>query len=167
MSTKLETTNIPVWLLAHHCRVASERYSDNAVALVNMEYDQDDKLVMQFRKQADEARALADALSTAVIINGSEIRDELVIEVTSEIEEEELVTAEEFYTERELEILQDRCIYHAVFATVGEFGMEENDFLDWLANRKTPFATAMNRMSACLEAYEEFLEKTVVDRMPI
>ena len=76
-------------------------------------------------------------------------------------------TAEEFYTERELEMLFQECITHAVFSWVGEFGKEEYDFLNWLATDKVSFKNAMTFMSSYLETYTESLEKSGIERVEI
>ena len=43
------------------------------------------------------------------------------------------------YTNRELEIIEEVCIEHAVFAFIEEYGKVEGDFIQWLSDNDVPY----------------------------
>jgi hypothetical protein len=53
------TTRVPLWILAHNCRLAGDTYQRHIDDLLKAGYEYFDQLVLQFAKQRDDALTLA------------------------------------------------------------------------------------------------------------
>ena len=63
------------------------------------------------------------------------------------------------YTRDQREALQSWSVFHAVFAFIEEYGKEESDFIEWLAQRGESFSDAITNCSNLVEIYANELSK--------
>ena len=63
------------------------------------------------------------------------------------------------YTHEQREAIQACSVHHAVFSFIEEYGKEESDFIDWLAQRGVSFSNALTHCGRFIDTYADQLSQ--------